>query len=371
VTLTAAALRAAFDAPEPLTVGAEEELMLLDPETLDLAPRAPEVLEALGGDRRFKLELPASQLEIVTDAARHAGEVAGQLAASRRRLAEGAEGIARPAGAGLHPFAAAEGELNPGERYDRTRRLYGPVASRQLVCALQVHVAVGGAERTLAVHNALRSHLPELAALAANAPFYEGRDTGLASARPKVAELLPRQGVPPALPSWEAFADALAWGAAAGVMDTPASWWWELRPNPAFGTLEVRVPDAQTTVAEAAAVIAVVHALVARLAERHDAGDLPPPAPSWRIEENRWAACHRGIDGELADLATGERVPAGERLRTLLGELEPVARGQGAGAELSSAGRLVDTGGAAAQRAAAVEGGTAAVARQLADRFLD
>jgi glutamate---cysteine ligase / carboxylate-amine ligase len=370
LTLTPAALRAAFDAPEPLTVGAEEELMLLDPESLDLTPRAPAVLDALGGDARFKLELPASQLEIVTDAARHAGEVGRQLAASRRRLAEAAEGIARPAAAGLHPFAAPEGELNQGERYDRTRRLHGPVARRQLVCALQVHVAVGGAERTLAVHNALRSHLPELAALAANAPFYEGRDTGMASARPKVAELLPRQGVPPILPSWEAFGDALAWGAAAGVMETPASWWWELRPNPAFGTLEVRVPDAQITVAEAAAVVAVVHALVARLAERHDAGDLPPPAPSWRIEENRWAACHRGVDGELADLTTGQRVPARERLRILLAELEPVAESQGAGAELARAGRLIEAGGAAAQRAAAAEGGTAAVARRLAESFL-
>jgi glutamate---cysteine ligase / carboxylate-amine ligase len=130
------------------------------------------------------------------------------------------------------------------------------------------------------------------------------------------------------------------------------------------------VPDAQTTIVEASAVVAVVHALVTRLAERHDAGGLPPPAPSWRIEENRWAACYRGVDGELADLTSGERVPVRERLRNLLAELEPVAERQGAGAELAHAGRLVEAGGAAAQRAAAREGGTVAVARHLAESFL-
>src|SRR5213075_2861884 len=134
---------------------------------------------------------------------------------------------------------------------------------------LQVHVAPGDAERTLAVYNALRGHLPELAALAANAPFHAGRDTGFASVRPLIGGLLPRQGVPPAIPSWEAFAETLRWGRVAGAVPEPRRWWWELRPHLAFGTLELRVPDAQTTVADAAAVAAFVHALVARLGERH------------------------------------------------------------------------------------------------------
>jgi glutamate---cysteine ligase / carboxylate-amine ligase len=372
VTVTAAELRVAFDGVSPAgTVGVEEELMLLDPETHDLTPRAPEVLDRLGEDARFKLELPASQMEIVTTPAAHAGEIGTQLAESRRRLAEGADGIARPAGTGLHPFASGAGELNPGDRYEHTRRVYGPVAARQLLCALQVHVAVGGADRTLAVHDALRSHLPEIAALAANAPFHEGRDTGLASARPKVAELLPRQGVPPALGSWDAYAAAVNWGLSADTMSGPSAWWWELRPNPVFGTLEVRVPDAQTTVADAMAIVAVVHALVARLSERHDAGDLPPPAPTWRIEENRWAACHLGVEGTFADLETGERVSARERLDELLTELASVAAAQGAQDELDRARQLLARGGgAAAQREAARDGGPRAVAGWLAERFL-
>ena len=145
------------------------------------------------------------------------------------------------------------------------------MARRQLVCALQVHVAVGGADRTLAVYNALREHLPELAALAANAPFHAGADTGLASIRPKISEGLPRQGIPPAFASWEELAAELRWGRTAGALPELALWWWELRPHLSHGTLELRVPDAQTTIAEAAAVAAVGQALVVRLAERHDA----------------------------------------------------------------------------------------------------
>src|SRR5207302_7619401 len=132
-------------------------------------------------------------------------------------------------------------ELNRLERYERTIREYGVRAQRQLVCALQVHVSVGDADGALAVYNAARSYLPLLAALAANAPFYEGHDTGLASVRPKLAELLPRQGVPPAIASWEAYAGALSWGAGTGAFPDPGMWWWELRPHPQFGTLEFRV----------------------------------------------------------------------------------------------------------------------------------
>src|SRR4051794_24457513 len=125
-------LHALFDAPAPLTVGVEEELMLLDPDTLDLAPRAGEVLAALGGDGRFKLELPASQLEIMLPPMTGAGAVRVALAAARAELAAGAEGIARPAALALHPFAATEGTLNDGPRHAAIEAEYGAVARRQL-----------------------------------------------------------------------------------------------------------------------------------------------------------------------------------------------------------------------------------------------
>ena len=226
--------------------------------------------------------------------------------------------------------------MNDHPRYRRTVSEFGRYAHRQLVCALQVHVAVGDADRTLAVYNALRSHLPELAALAAAAPFHGGVDTGLASVRPKIAEELPRQGVPPLIESWEAFARALEWGAAAGAVPEPAVWWWELRPHTTWGTLELRVPDAQARVGDAAAVAAVAHALVAWLAERHEAGDELPRDPSWRIAENRWSACRSGVEGTLADLATGERRPTRERLE-LIETIAPAGAGLGCAEELDRA----------------------------------
>ena len=315
-TPTADELRAAFDAPEPMTLGLEEELMLLDPETLDLLPRARRA-----GRRRRRRALQA----------RDAGRAARARACRRSAACRRRSPRSRPRGAtsprpprrsaGSPPPACTRsrtrsGELNEDPRYAFTEREYGEIARLQLVCALQVHVAVGGADRSLAVYNALRPWLPLVAALAANAPFHDGRDTGMASIRPKIAEQLPRQGIPPAIASWESFADALAWGAASGLVPDARRWWWELRPHPAFGTLEVRVPDAQATVADAAAVAALVHALAGWLAARHDAGEPLETADIWRLEENRWSAARWGMDAELADLAHGRaharaRVPRG------------------------------------------------------------
>ena len=356
--LTAAVLRERFDAAGPLTVGLEEEVLLLDPETHDLTPRAPEVLERLADPARFKPELPAAQLEIVTAPHAELDGALAELAAGRTRLVAAAAGLARPAATGLHPFADPEGELQELDDYAHTRAEYGRIARLQLVSALQVHVAVGGADRTLAVYNALRSYLPELAALAANAPYWAGQDTGMACARLKVNELLPRQGVPPAIASWDEFAEALRWGAAAGNVHTPRTWWWELRPHPAYGTLEVRVPDAQTTMEDAAAVARFAVALIAWLAARHDAGEPQPAAPTWRIEENRWSAARHGTDGTMADLVTGERTATKDRLHALT---ETV----GANEALP----LVERCGAARQRAVAAERGLPGLARWLADAF--
>jgi glutamate---cysteine ligase / carboxylate-amine ligase len=368
-TPTAADLRAAFDAPAPLTIGLEEELMLLDPETLDLLPRAADVVEP-AGDPRFKLEMPAAQLELSLPPARSVPEAIAALATARRDLAVAAAPVGRLAAAGVHPFAAPLGVLNPGERYAATEAEYGDAARRQLVCALQVHVAVGGADRSLAVYNGLRAWLPLLAALAANAPFHEGRDTGMASIRPQIAELLPRQGIPPALASWESFAAALAWGAASGAVPDARRWWWELRPHPAFGTLELRVPDAQTTIEDAGAVAALAHALVGWLAARHDAREPLETAEEWRLEENRWSAARWGMDAALADLSTGERVPARERLSALLAELAPVAEQLGCAAELAGVERLAARGGAVRQREVAAAGDVRAVVAWLADAYV-
>ena len=369
--VTPEALRAAFEPPSAMTVGVEEELMLVDARTFELAPRAHEVLAAAGGDPRFKPELPAAQLEIAVPPAASVPEAAAGLARARADIAAIAAPDARLAAAGAHPFSAPEGPVHPAPRYERLETEFGAVIRHQLLFGLHVHVAVRPADRALAVYNALRSYLPDLAALAANAPFYAGRDTGLASVRPKIADILPRQGVPPEVPSWEALSDYLRWGQSAGAISDASQWWFELRLHLAYGTVEVRVPDVQTTVAEAAALAAVVHALVARIAERHDAGEELPVDATWRIAENRWAACRHGLDARLADLGTGAVRPVRERLGALLDELAPVAARLGCAAELDAARGLVERNGAARQRAVAAERGLPGLVEWLSDRFLE
>jgi carboxylate-amine ligase len=366
--LTAEAIRERFDAVAPLTVGLEEEAMLLDPGTLDLAPVASVVL-ARAGDPRLKLELPASQAEVVTRPFADVPAAIAELAAGRRALAAAAEGLARPAGGGVHPFAAPLGELNAGERYDEILADYGDVARAQLVCALQVHVAVGGGDRALAVYNALRGYLPELTALAANAPFHAGRDTGFATVRPLIGGLLPRQGVPPAIRSFDALAEALRWGAASGAVPEPRRWWYELRPHLEFGTLELRAADTPATAGEAGAIAAFVHALVAWLAERHDAGEWLGCAPDHRIEHNRFAACRHGMDARLADLDTGELTPARDVLGHRLEQIAPVAERLGCAIPFDGADALVERTGADRLRAAGPD--PRAVARALADAYAE
>ncbi|WP_028065885.1 carboxylate-amine ligase [Solirubrobacter soli] len=351
--MTEAELRAVFDAPEPLTIGLEEEVMLVDPVTLDLAPIAAELLDR--GESGLKLELPASQAEIVTAPAQSVGTAIEELASGRRRLAALVGERARVLAAPVHPFAAPLGVLNEGERYEAILDEYHDVARAQLVCALQVHVAVGSADATLAVYNALRGYLPELAALAANGPYYAGRDTGYASVRPLIGTLLPRQGVPPAIASWAQFAEMLRW------TGDPKTWWFEVRPHVGYGTLELRVCDTQATVAEAASIAAYVHALVAWLAARHDVLTVPE---RWRIEHNRFAAARHGLDATFADLETGERRPVRAILRERIATLAPVAERLGCVSELAALS--LERNGAIRQR----EVGLAAVTGWLADRFL-
>ena len=265
--LDEAAIRAAFDRTEPLTIGLEEEVLLLDPGSLLPIPAADDVVAAAGNPSRIKRELPACQVELVTAVHEDAASAIEDLRRARGELLAICDGEVAAAAAAVHPNAAAEAITALGGRHGEIEATYGMVARRQLVGALQVHVAVGSADRTLRVYNALRSHLPLLAALAASAPFHEGRDTGLASVRPLIAGQLPRQGVPPLLESWAAFADDLSWGARSGVVSEPRRWWWELRPHVVHGTIEVRVPDVQADPLAMTAIVTTVHALVAHLAD--------------------------------------------------------------------------------------------------------
>jgi glutamate---cysteine ligase / carboxylate-amine ligase len=368
--ISAAALREAFDKPRPFAVGVEEEIMLLDPGSLDLLPDARELLEEMRLDPRFKTELPASQIEIATSPASTLALVQEELFQARRLLAERLGGRALLAVAGMHPFSGPSGLVTDSERYRHTLSRYGPVARQQLVCGLHVHLGISGADRVLRVYNEMRNYLPEIAALAANAPIFLGRDTELASIRPQIAGMMPRQGVPPALPSWEWLAEELEWGRTGGSLSRFGEWWWEMRPNIAFGTLEIRVPDAQTTVTDAIAVSAVVTALALWISERIDIDPVSEPVPEWRISENRWSAARFGVDGFLADPRTGRRRRTRDRLLELIEATAPAA-GTVAGDGLLHALRLLERGPAARQREVLRASGAQGVAEWLAERFLE
>lgn len=351
------------------TFGLEEEIMVLHPETLDLLPRGVELLEGL--DHRFKAELPAAHVEIASSPATGFEALARELAECRRLLASHIGDRARPAVAGVHPFSDRFGVVNSGERYERLLARYGDVVRQQLVCGLHLHVGLGGPDRTLAVYNALRSYLPQIAALAVNAPIYDGRDTSLASMRPLLAGMLPRMGVPPPLESFEEYAGALNWGMERERMGRPAEWWWEMRLHGALGTLEIRVPDGQTTLQDALAIGAVTVGTAAWLADKFDADDLPETVPSWQINENRWSALHAGMNATLIDFATGELRPAADFIDELLDLIGPAVARLGGAAHLAHAREIAGNTGAERQRELFHGSGARAVTEWLAGRFLE
>lgn len=363
-TFDAANLRAPFAQVEAFTVGVEEELLLVDPDSLQLEPRSELVLERLAGDPRFKHELLGASLEATTGVHARVPDLAGELRELRTLAAAAADGFAETVGVGVYPLADGRAAPAPGERYAAIMRRYGVAAAEGCyACGVHVHVAVPEAERALAVTNAVRSYLPELALLASNAPFFRGRDSGRSSVRPRLAEGFPRQGVPPAFESWERFAAHLSWGRTA-AFDGPGELWYEVRPT-LRGTIEVRVCDQPTRVEDTVVLCAVIQSLVATLADRYDEEGWLPVHPTERIAENRWRAANHGLAGELLDLDTGEAEPAGERLATFLDGLSPRAEELGCAAELESARSLARINGSERQRAVERELGMDGLARWL------
>jgi carboxylate-amine ligase len=296
-------LRSVFDRTVAGTVGLEEELLLVRRGSW-MPAEAAGVVAAID-DPRVKQELPACQVEIATTVHTDATQAVDELRWGRARIAAACGPDVVPIAAPVHPLVDGPVALAPTDRAAGLASRYGEMIGRQLVSSLQIHLAFGDADCTLGVYHALRDLLPELAALAGCAPFAAGRDTGLCSIRPVIASELPRQGVPPIIASWDEFADDLAWAVRGGAVSDAAEWWWELRPHLGYGTLELRVPDVQATADRTQAIVRFVHALAARLADLHRLGELLPPAPTWRIAENRWSALRYGVRGELLDLRTG------------------------------------------------------------------
>jgi carboxylate-amine ligase len=344
-------LRGLFDRVAPFTVGAEEELLLLDAETFAPAPAAEFALALGAGDRRLAGELRSAQVEALTPVCVSVADVARELASIRRLVARGLGPDVLVVGTGTHALTSEPGSLSKATKYRKIAADHPWAARSVLACALHVHVAVSGADRALAVYNALRSYLPELLALGANSPFHCGEDSGLASVRAKVNQGWPRAGVPPAFTTWRELAEFAVWARDGGAFPDASHQWWDLRLSATHGTIEVRVADTQTRVDDAATLIAMVQSLVCDLAARFEAGEALPVHRDERIVENMWLATRDGIGGHLIDLDTGERTWTADRLQDLAASLLPTATSLGCDRELSGIGRLVlDGGGAARQR---------------------
>ena len=340
---------------DALTLGAEEELILVDPVTLEPVEEIEAVLDRAGA--HVQPELRAAQVELVTPVCATVTELGRELRSARARLVAGLGGSIRLLAAGTHPTGAGPYAITDRPRYRGIAREYGWALRRGLPSGLHVHVGLGDPDEALAVYNAARSYLPELAALTANSPFFEGSDSTLASSRLKLVEDLPRAAVPPAFATWEELASFVAWGSAGGLFPDLTYLWWDLRPRPDLGTIEFRVADAQTRHEDATAIAALVQCLVAALRLRRRAGERLAVLPEHVIAENRWRAVRDGLDAELVDGRTGAPEPVRDRLARLVLELEPYADELGCDAELAGVWPLVGRNGAIRQREVAAASG--------------
>ncbi len=349
------------------TVGVEIELHVVDPRSGDLVSAAVDILRDVGHghpDRvhpKVKHELFQSTIEIITDVCRTAGEAADDLRSTLAEVQRAAEarGLAVVA-SGTHPFGLARDQLvSPNPRYDVLVEEMQWAARRLLICGTHVHVGVPSGEHAIAVVNEVQRHLPLFLILSASSPYFEGQETGLASSRSKVFESLPTAGLPPVLRDWNDFEIFMETLIEAECITSVREVWWDVRPHPDFGTVELRMCDAMPTIREAAAVAALAQALVAHAVESYDAGTLPCPPREWSVRENQWLAVRHGVDAELIVDDRGQRRPARDLLDELVDDLLPIAERLGTTEELLDVRALWSIGpGYLRQRRILSEGGT-------------
>lgn len=305
------------------TVGIEEEFAILDPATLDLAPRFEELRDTAHPELREHItgELISSEIEIVSGRGETLRAALAQQADARRALFAHADAHrARLGATATHPWADYREQPNiDTEHYRRVVDGLQYVARRNNTFSLHVHVGIQGTDRAVRVCDRLRAVLPLLLAVSANSPYLDGRDAGLHSARTQsFTKSFPRCGVPDAYGSWAAYAEYVTFLQRTRSIVEYTQVWWSVRPHFSFGTVEVRICDAQSTAQESDALTALITACVLQAAHDLDAG-LPDPAePHRMIEENTWRAIRHGLDGELLDLDTGEAFPARAAIDRLL-----------------------------------------------------
>jgi len=354
----------AFGTGDPFSVGVEEELFLVDPVTGRQANASRAVLDRLGPvDGTVERELHACQIELITDVCHSAGEAVGTLGGLRRAVIATGAGVL---GAGTHPSATEDdAEITDKERYERIRDLLGDAVATP-VAGLHIHVGMPDPETAIRVANGLRTHLPLLAGLAANSPFWHGVDSGLHSARAALVRAYPGRGVPRAYRDFADYEHALETTLRAAGMEDRTQLWWDVRPHPRMGTIEVREMDAQTELRDVLPLAALVQCLARHEAERGTPVFIPRDALDW----SSFRAARDGLDAEILD-EDGRVRPLREVARTLLSRLVMVAGELDCGDALEDVERLLEEGnGADRQRAEHERSGIDGLVRDLTARTL-
>jgi len=339
------------DGPGPFSLGIEEELMIVDGASLALENAIEELLGDVP-EGRVQPELMESVLEIATAPCTDVGRAAEQLRALRAEVRARADrhGLAI-ASAGTHPTARWEDQRIVGEtRYRGLVDALRFVARQELIFGMHVHVAVDDPDVAIQVANGMRTHCAVLLALSANSPFWRGVDTGLLSARTPLFRAFPRVGIPPAYRDWDDYVEQIGFMVRAGVMQDYTYLWYDVRPHPDLGTVEVRVCDAQTRVEHTLGLAALIQAMVRELALEAAAGR-PPAQPAWQmLDENKWLAARHGLQGELVDLPSAERVHTRDLARRLLDRLREHAQDLGGADALLAVEDLLERGNGGARQ---------------------
>ena len=334
------------------TLGVEWEVQLIDARSRQLRQDAGVVLANLQGLQesgehpKMKHELMESTVEVTTGICGTVAEIKTDLIATMKELQRTAEphGIVLAA-AGTHPMSDwRDAKMAPSQRYSElVEQLQWPVRRLQTMAA-QVHVGLRDADRVMPIINALATYLPHLLGLTASSPFWSGHDTGRASSRSVLFDALPNTGPPPGLPDWKSFEEYMDTQLRAGSIRTIKEVWWDIRPHPDFGTVEIRVADAVPTFREIGMLAAIGQCLVQLFDTQLDRGYQLPRRQQWVIRENKWRAIRYGLDASVITDDTGATAPLRDEIYELLRDLEPVALRLGCVDELAVASEVLECG---------------------------
>jgi glutamate---cysteine ligase / carboxylate-amine ligase len=338
------------------TVGIEEELMILDAESLELVNAIESLLEpAPAGE--IKPELMESVLEVSTEPCKDIAEAGEQLRALRAQVRETAARQGMTIGAaGTHPFAMWEDQrIVARPRYRDLVSALRFVARQELIFGVHVHVGIDDPDKAIHVANGMRVHMPILLGLSANSPFWRADATGLASTRTPIFRAFPRVGIPPTYKDWEDYEKRIEFMVKARVIEDYTYLWHDVRPHPEFGTVEVRVMDSQTRVEHTLGLAALVQGLIRELAEHFEAGKRLSRYPFEMLDENKWLAARHGLDGELVDLPRWDRVPARELARRLIDRMREHCQDLGSLDDLAAVEDLLERGNGAARQVVVYE----------------